>query len=310
MQIEGVWVPLVTPFRQGRVDESSLRNLVEHLVAQGVAGLVALGTTGECPVVSTDEHLEIARLVIDAAAGRVPVLVGAGGPDPHKVIVLAQALEGLGVDGLLSVCPYYNRPSQAGIRAHFEALADATSLPIVLYNIPCRTGVNMENDTIRALAERSNIVGLKDACGNLAQSMDLLADPPGNFAILTGEDPLFYVMLTLGAHGGFLAAAHHATTQFVEVWRRVRANDHFAARKAWHPLARAVSLLFAEPNPAPIKFLLFAQGLIATAEVRLPLVAATEALQHSIAEQFNCPEQSYLQQAHRIHIHGKANCRT
>ncbi len=288
MQIAGVWVPLVTPFRQGRVDEASLRNLVEHLVAQGVAGLVALGTTGECPVVSPEEHLEIARVAKDAAAGRVPLLVGAGGPDPRKVIALAQALEELGVDGLLSVCPYYVRPSQAGIRAHFEALADATSLPIVLYNIPCRTGVNMENSTIRALAERRNIVGLKDACGNLSQSMDLLADPPRDFAILTGEDALFYVMLTLGAHGGFLASAHHATAQFVEVWRRVQANDHSAARVLWHPLARAISLLFAEPNPAPIKYLLFAHGLIASSEVRLPLVPVSEALEHAIGEHLSC----------------------
>jgi 4-hydroxy-tetrahydrodipicolinate synthase len=282
--LQGVWVPVVTPFRTGRVDEQSLRNLVEHLISQGIAGIVALGTTGECPVVSNQEHLEIARVVKEAAAGRVPVLVGAGGPDTHKVIALVQALEALGVDGLLSVCPYYNRPSQAGLRAHFEALADATSLPIVLYNVPYRTGVNLENDTIRAIAERKNIVGLKDCCGSLHQSMELLAAPPRDFAIFAGEDALFYVMGTLGAQGGFLAAAHHATAQFVEVWRRIQANDHVAARQLWRPLARAVALLFSEPNPAPIKALLFAQKLIASAEVRLPLLPASEALQRAIGE--------------------------
>lgn len=284
MVLEGVWVPVVTPFHAGRVDVLSLRNLVEYLITQGASGLVALGTTGECPVVSLEEHLEVTRVVKETADGRVPVLVGAGGPDTHQVIELAKALEPLGVDGLLSVCPYYNRPSQAGLRAHFEALADATTLPIVLYNIPYRTGVNLENDTIRALAERSNIVGLKDSCGNLAQSMELLANPPKDFSILTGEDALFYVMLVLGAQGGILAAAHHATAQFVEVWRRVRANDHRAARTLFRPLAHSIALLFSEPNPAPIKALLFAKELIASAEVRLPLVPASETLQRQLLE--------------------------
>lgn len=280
--LEGVWVPVVTPLLAGQVDARSLRNLVLHLIAQGVSGLVAMGTTGECPVMSTQEHFEVARVVKAAAAGRVPVLVGAGGPDTRQVIALAQELEALGVDGLLSVCPYYNRPSQAGLRAHFEALADATSLPIVLYNIPYRTGVNLENDTVRALAERSNIVGLKDSCGNLSQSMQLLANPPHAFSILTGEDALFYVMLTLGAQGGILAAAHHRTSQFIKVYDRVRSNDHKAARKLWGPLARAVGLLFSEPNPAPIKAMLAARKLIASAEVRLPLLPASAGLQQQL----------------------------
>ena len=172
-------MPLITPFRDGRVDTPSLQNLVERLIADGVSGLVALGTTGECPVVSRAEHLEIARVVKDAAKGRVPVLVGAGGPDTRQTIALVHELEGLGVDGILSVCPYYSRPNQAGILAHFQAIAAATSLPIVLYNIPYRTGVNMENETIRALAAHPNIVGLKDSCGNIQQSMGLLREPPG-----------------------------------------------------------------------------------------------------------------------------------
>ncbi|HEY5961825.1 MAG TPA: 4-hydroxy-tetrahydrodipicolinate synthase [Polyangiaceae bacterium] len=282
--VGGVWVPLVTPFLEGRVDAASLRNLVEYLIAGGVAGLVALGTTGECPVVSLEEQLEIARIVTDVAAGRLPVFVGAGGPDTRKTIELAQALEGTGVDGLLSVCPYYNRPSQAGIRAHFEALADATELPIVLYNIPYRTGINLENDTIRVLAERRNIVGLKDSSGNLAQSMALLADPPSDFAILTGEDALFYVMLALGAQGGVLAAAHYSPARFVRIYEHVQANDHLAARKLWQTLAPMVSLLFNEPNPAPVKSLLFQRGLIASPELRLPLLPASEALRLAIDE--------------------------
>lgn len=280
----GVWIPLVTPFFDGHFDAVSMRKLVEHLIAEGVSGLAALGTTGECPVVSPQEHREIAQVVVEAAAGRVPVLVGVGGADTHKVIELIQLLEPVGADGLLCVCPYYNRPNQKGILAHFQAVTDATALPVMLYNIPARTGVNMENDTIRAIAERRNVKGLKDCCGNLAQSMELLADPPEDFAILTGEDALFYPMLALGAHGGFVAAAHHATAQFVQIDERLRANDHRGAREQWRPLAQAVSLLFSEPNPAPIKYLLFKAGLIASAEVRLPLVSASAELRRQIDE--------------------------
>jgi 4-hydroxy-tetrahydrodipicolinate synthase len=282
LSLSGVWVPVVTPFLDGEVDEFSLRKLVDHLVGQGVSGLVALGTTGECPVVSVEEHLQIARTVHEAAAGRVPVLVGAGGPDTRKVIDLVSRLEQLGVDGILSVCPYYSRPSQAGILAHFEALSDSTPLPIVLYNIPYRTGANIENATIRALAERSNIIGLKDCCANWAQSSALLSDPPRDFAVLTGEDAQFYLMLALGAAGGFIAAAHHATAQFVQIFERLRANDHLGARKLWRALSQAIALLFAEPNPAPLKYLLYRQGLLASPEVRLPLAPVSAELRQLI----------------------------
>jgi len=282
MKLRGVWVPLITPFIEGRVDERSLRDLVERLVEDGVSGLIALGTTGECPVVSTEEHLEVTRIVTDAARQRLPVLVGAGGPDTRHVCSLIERLEGLGVDGILSVCPYYNRPNQAGLRAHFEAVARSTTLPIVLYNIPYRTGINLENDTVRALAEQDNIVGLKDSCGNLQQSMDLLQNPPHDFSILTGEDALFYVMLALGADGGILASAHYETRTFVAVWQKMTANDHVAARALWKSLLDMVTLLFSEPNPAPLKYLLYMQGLIQGAAVRLPLVTASENLQEKL----------------------------
>jgi 4-hydroxy-tetrahydrodipicolinate synthase len=282
MLLEGVWVPVITPFHEGKLDVPSLENLVNHLIAQGVSGLVALGTTGECPAVSAKEHIEIATVVKTAARGRVPVLVGAGGPDTRQVVELARQLEELGIDGILSVCPYYNRPSQAGLLAHYETLAEATTLPIVLYNIPYRTGVNLENETILALATHPNIVGLKDSCGNLTQSMELLEEAPRNFSILTGEDPLFYVMLALGAQGGILASAHHATTQFVEVYNAFKKNNHLTALKTWRTLTPAIKLLFAEPNPAPVKALLAARQLITSAELRLPLVPITEVLNRKL----------------------------
>jgi 4-hydroxy-tetrahydrodipicolinate synthase len=282
MLLEGVWVPVITPFHEGQLDAQSLRKLVDHLITQGVSGLVALGTTGECPTISAKEHLEIAKVVTTAAGGRVPVLVGAGGPDTRQVIELARQLEGLGVDGILSVCPYYNRPSQAGLQAHYEALAEATTLPIVLYNIPYRTGVNLENETIVALATHPNIIGLKDACGNLMQSMELLAEAPRDFSILTGEDSLFYVMLALGAQGGILASAHHATTQFIEVYNAFKANNHLTALGIWRTLTPVIKLLFSEPNPAPIKALLAARKLITSSELRLPLVPVTDALNQKL----------------------------
>jgi 4-hydroxy-tetrahydrodipicolinate synthase len=278
MNLSGVWVPVITPFVEGRVDERSLRSLVERLIGDGVSGLVALGTTGECPAVSFEEHLEVARIVKDAAERRVPVLAGAGGPDTRHVVTLMRHLEELEIDGFLSVCPYYNRPNQAGLRAHFDALATATTLPIVLYNIPYRTGVNLENDTVRALAEHDNIIGIKDSCGNVAQSMELLQHRPRNFSVLTGEDALFFAMLALGADGGILAAAHYDTKAFVSVWQQMLRNNHVAARETWHTLTKMVALLFSEPNPAPLKQLLFAQGRIASPEVRLPLVRASDAL--------------------------------
>lgn len=280
--MKGLWVPIVTPFLNDHLDEPSLRQVVETLISGGVSGLVALGTTGECPVLSDDEQLRVVRVVRETAAGRVPVFVGAGGPNTREVVRLAILLERAGAEGLMSVCPYYSRPSQAGIRAHFEAVADATSLPLVLYNIPRRTGINIENDTILRLAERNNIVALKDVCGDLAQSAELLRLKPPGFSVLTGDDALYFVMLALGADGGILASAHEQTGRFVELFDFMKENDHLSAREIWGPLSEWVSILFGEPNPAPLKQLLFERGLVASPEVRLPLMPASDELRQAI----------------------------
>jgi 4-hydroxy-tetrahydrodipicolinate synthase len=189
-----------------------------------------------------------------------------------------QRAERAGADGILSICPFFVRPDQRGIRAHFEAVAASTGLPVVLYNNPVRVGVRMENDTIRTLAALPNVVGLKDCAGDVLQSQELLLDPPPGFAVLSGEDALFYPMLALGAAGGILAAAHWATEAFVATWRAVEENDHRRARALWARLAPGVRLLFAEPSPAPLKGVLHALGVIASPEVRLPLCAASEGL--------------------------------
>lgn len=283
MQLEGVWIPLVTPFRGSRLDLASLARLIDDLLAEGISGLVVGATTGEAPVLSEEELADLVRCAKATVRGRVPVLAGAGGSDTRAVIAAVGRAAEAGADGVLSVSPWYSRPDQRGILAHFQAVAASTPLPLVLYNNPSRTASRMHNDTIRRLAELDNVVGLKDCAGDVVQSMELLLDPPPGFAILTGEDALFYPMLALGAAGGILAAAHWATGSFVEVWRAVQRNDHLRARQLWARLLPGTRLLFEEPSPAPIKHLLEATGRIASGELRLPLLPPTHALRQRLA---------------------------
>jgi 4-hydroxy-tetrahydrodipicolinate synthase len=220
----------------------------------------------------------------EAARGRVPVLAGAGGADTRQAVAAVERVERAGAEGILSVCPYFVRPDQRGLRAHFEAVAAATSLPVILYHHPPRTGVRMENDTIRRLAERSNVVALKDCAGDLQQSMELLLDPPPGFAVLTGEDPLLYPALALGGAGAILASAHWATRSFVALWRAMEEGDHRRALARWRRLLPGIRLLFAEPSPGPLKWLLHAQGELVSAEVRLPLLPPSAALEAALIE--------------------------
>jgi len=283
MQLEGVWIPLVTPFHGSQLDLPSLERLVEDLVPRGVSGLVVGATTGEALVLSEEELAALVRCAKAAARGRVPVLAGAGGSDTRSVVAAVRRAAEAGAEGVLSVSPYFTRPDQRGMLAHFQAVAASTPLPIVLYNNPARTAGRMHNDTIRRLAELENVVGLKDCAGDVVQSMELLLDPPPDFAVLTGEDALFYPMLALGAAGGILAAAHWATEWFVEVWRAVQEQDHRRARRLWARILPGTRLLFEEPSPAPIKHLLAAAGRIASGELRLPLVPPTDALKQRLS---------------------------
>ena len=249
----GVWIPLVTPFKDGRVDLASYRRLIEHYVVRGVSALFPLGTTGESPTLDDGEIDEIVATTVEVAAGRLPVYVGVGGSDTRKVIKAIRRLERFGFAGIVSVCPYYSRPSQDGMRQHFSAIADATDRQVVIYNIPYRTSVNLANDTLLRLAERRNIVGVKDSSGSMAQSLELLAVKPAGFSVLTGEDPLYFTMMCNGADGGILAAAHLATQRFVEVGRLIEANDLAAAPAARFPLQGLIPKLFQEAIPMPIK---------------------------------------------------------
>ena len=277
-KISGLWLPLVTPFKDGVVDFSSYERLIDHYIACGVDGLFPLGTTGESPALDDDETDELVERTVAKVAGRVPVFVGVGGNATHKVEKALGRLERFAFAGIVSVCPYYNRPSQDGLIAHFRAIAAATDRDVLIYNIPYRTAVNLSNDSLLELAQVTNIVGVKDSSGSIAQSLELLARKPAGFSVLTGEDALFFTMMANGADGGILAASHLRTEGFVEVGRRFAANDLAGARAAWAPLASFVPLLFAEANPMPIKYLLWRQGLIASPECRLPLTRISDAL--------------------------------
>lgn len=285
--ITGLWLPIITPFKDGAVDFKSYERLIEHYLALGIDGLFPLGTTGESPTLDESEIDSLVECTVKTVAGRVPVLVGVGGNATAKVIKTLKRLERYAFDGIVSVCPYYNRPSQDGLIAHFRAIAAATDRDVVIYNIPYRTAVNLSNDSLIELAATRNIVGVKDSSGSVAQSLDLLARKPEGFSVLTGEDALYFTMMANGGEGGILAASHVMTERFVEVGRRFAANDVAGARAAWAPLAPIVPLLFAEANPMPLKYLLWRQGLIASPECRLPLTRISEGLANKLDAAFH-----------------------
>jgi 4-hydroxy-tetrahydrodipicolinate synthase len=281
MTLEGIWIPLITPFRDGELDETSLQRLVVHYSRLPVDGLILGATTGEG--LSLDDE-EIDRLVLAArsalatARRQMPLYLGLSGGATVKVVKALHRTQMLPVDGYLIACPYYTRPSQAGLFQHFSTLARNTGRPILIYNIPYRTGVNLGNETMLRLAEIENIVGVKDCSADAAQSFDFLRHRPAGFSVLTGEDALFYTALTQGADGGILASAHVETPAFAAIYQRLKHGDQPGALAAWRALADLPRLLFQEPNPAPIKHWLWRTGLIDSPGLRLPMVPVDEGL--------------------------------
>jgi 4-hydroxy-tetrahydrodipicolinate synthase len=281
-RFSGVWIPIVTPFVDGEIDYPEYERLVDHYVRAGVAGIIPLGTTGESPTVDETEAERLIERTVAAVDERVPIVVGVSGNDTRKVVKTVERLERHRVDGLLVTCPYYNRPGQDGLREHFTRVAEATDRPILIYNIPYRTGVNLANDTLLALAELPNIAGVKDSSGDVAQSLALLRRRPEGFSVLTGEDAYFYTMLAHGGDGGILASAHLETEAFIAVHQRMAANDHHGARALWSTLEAMIPLLFKEPNPMPVKHCLWRAGLIRSPECRLPMTRVSPALAHEL----------------------------
>lgn len=282
MQLNGVWLPIITPFKDDKIDFKSYKKLIDHYIGKGVTGIIPLGTTGEVPVLNDYEFEEMIERTMEYVNGRVPVFAGVGGNYTQKVIKQVKIAEYYDIQGILSVCPYYNKPGQEGIYEHFKSIAEETFLNIILYNIPYRTGVNIENETVYRLAEIKNIAGIKDASGDIKQTMSLLMNPPKDFSILTGEDILFYTTLTMGGHGGILASAHLKTELFIDVYKKVKENNIDAAFQTWKKLYDFIPLLFKEPNPSPVKYCLKELGLIESSEVRLPLTQISDQLKEKL----------------------------
>jgi 4-hydroxy-tetrahydrodipicolinate synthase len=278
--LHGLWLPLVTPFRNGELDEASLRRLARHYARMPVNGLVLAATTGESLTLDAQETERLVRAVRDEIGGTkdLPLCLGLSGSNTRALLDTLARTAAWPIDGYLISSPYYSRPSQRGLELHFTALADLAAHPVMLYNIPYRTGVNLGNEAMLRLAGYPNIVGLKDCSADRAQTLDLLRRRPQNFAVLTGEDVQYQDALEDGADGGILAAAHIETETFAKVWRLMAAGERDAALSQWRSVEHLARLLFSEPSPAPIKHWLWRSGLIESPEVRLPMTEVSAEL--------------------------------
>ena len=280
-QLQGLWLPLLTPFRDGEIDEPSLRRLVQHYTRQPIDGLILAATSGEgmtLGIAELERLVALTRAEISAGRRYLPICLGISGAVTAKMQDTLDETAAWPIDGYLIASPYYLRPSQRGLLQHFVALADHASWPIVLYNIPYRTGVNITNETLLRLAGHPNIVGCKDCCADRAQSVDLLARRPAGFRVLNGDDAQYFDALTDGADGGILLSAHLETESFAAVRTLLRQGDREAAQARWDSIRELTSLLFAEPSPAPAKYWLARTGMIDSAEVRLPMVEVSAEL--------------------------------
>ena len=275
--IEGCLTALVTPFRDGKVDFDRLGKLVEWQIEQGVDGLVAVGTTGESATLDVEEHVAVIADTVKAAHGRVPVIAGAGGNATSEALELTRAAEAAGANALLHVTPYYNRPSQEGLFRHFEAVAKATKLPVILYNVPTRTACDLLTETVVRLAELDNIVGIKDATGNLVRGSELIARVGDRIAVLSGDDGTAFPLYAVGARGVISVVSNVAPRAMSDMWDAVKAGDWARGRQRHFELRVLNQLLFAESSPAPTKAALALLGRCST-DVRLPLVSASSGL--------------------------------
>jgi 4-hydroxy-tetrahydrodipicolinate synthase len=272
----GVLPALVTPFRDGAVDEEAFVRLVERQITGGVHGLVPVGTTGETSTLSHDEHRRVVELCVKTARGRVPVIAGAGSNSTDEAIELARHAKAVGADAALVVTPYYNRPSQEGLYAHYAAIDAAVQLPVLVYNVPSRTSVDISNDTLARLAKLPNIVGIKDATGDMPRASLQRLMCGEDWVMLSGDDPSALGYMAHGGHGCISVTANVAPEQTAAFYNAVMAGDWEGGLQHQDRLVRLHRALFTDASPAPTKFALAHLGL-STDEVRLPLVAASEA---------------------------------
>ncbi len=272
VDVKGCGTALVTPFRRnGSIDEDALRRLVQFQLREGIDFLVPCGTTGETPTLEHSEYLGVIRLVAEETRGQVPVIAGVGGNNTRKVIELAQEVEKLGVQAILSVAPYYNKPTQEGLYQHFKAIAQSTSLPVILYNVPSRTSSNIEPATVARLAEIRNIIGIKEASGSIVQQMEVLQAVPAGFRVLSGDDAFTLPLMAAGGAGVISVVSNEIPGLMARLTRLMLERAYEEARQLHARLLPLMQVNFIETNPIPVKAALAMMGLIEEV-YRLPLV--------------------------------------
>lgn len=281
-----VLTAMVTPFnQQGEIDFIATKALINHLIANGTDGLVVAGTTGESPTLDTQEKIKLIKFVVEVVNGRVPVIAGTGSNDTRASINLTKSVEETGVDGVMLVTPYYNKPSQEGLYQHFKTIAEATSLPVMLYNIPGRSVVNMTVETIVRLSAIDNIVSIKEASGDLNHMTQIISQTPSNFSLYSGDDGLTLPVLALGGAGVISVSAHIIGNEMQEMIKNFKTGNLDVAASMHRTLLAIMEALFAAPNPAPVKAALNMRG-IDVGGVRLPIIPLnkeeTKTLQRAI----------------------------
>ena len=278
---KGVITALITPLRDGKVDEAAFTQLLERQIAAGIHGVVPMGTTGESASLTVDEHKQVVELCVRVAAGRTRVIAGAGSSATDKAIELARFAKTVGADGALIVTPYYNRPSQAGLAQHFEAIAEAVQLPVLLYNVPGRTGVDMSNETVARLAAHPNIVGIKDATGDLGRVSWMRANIGGQFDLISGDDPSYLGYHAQGGVGVISVTSNVAPEAMVAMHEAAAAGDYATARDWQDRLIGLHKALFLDNSPAPTKYAL-SRLQLCSEEMRLPLSLTSDAVKPAI----------------------------
>jgi 4-hydroxy-tetrahydrodipicolinate synthase len=271
MLFTGCGTAMVTPFRKdGSLDEITLRSLVKRQIQAGINFLVPCGTTGENPTLTRHEHLRVVEITLEEAKGRVPVLAGAGGYNTVEVIELAKEIKAMGADGILSVTPYYNKPTQEGLYQHYKAIASAVKLPMIVYSVQGRTGVNVEPATLKRLSEVDYIVGVKEASGNIGQQANVIHQVPSDFAVLSGDDAITIPLIALGGHGLVSVVANEIPGEMTDLVQRALANDFAGARAVQRKYVPLMEINFVESNPIPVKAAMALMGLLEPI-YRLPL---------------------------------------
>ena len=274
---QGAMVAIVTPFINGQVDEAGLRQLIEFQIANGTAAIIPCGTTGESPTLSHEEHERVVAVTVEQVNKRVPVIAGTGSNSTEEAIQLTRHAKQIGADGALMICPYYNKPTQEGLYQHYKKVAASVDIPIVLYNIPGRTAVNIEVETIARLAQIPNIVGVKEASGSMKQITDIIARCGSDFDVVSGEDFLTYPLMCVGGKGVISVTSNILPGDMAKLCNLCLQGNFAEAQKLFYRLLPLCHALFYETNPAPVKAALAMMGKIASEEVRLPLVGMSQA---------------------------------